>query len=112
MVRYFFVKKHLPILFRRLDFSLMFSGIEGREPLASLNMFLLALKCNPNDLFKGALGKLPLRNLAKELISEEFAFSTKVGFPVDLGLIFREVPSKDKYENYQVWYDENIGAFV
>lgn len=112
MVRYFFVKKHLPILFRRLDFSLMFSGIEGREPLASLNMFLLALKCNPNDLFEGALGKLPLRNLAKELISEEFAFSTKVGFPVDLGLIFREVPSKDKYENYQVWYDENIGAII
>ena len=112
MVRYFFVKKHLPVLFRRLDFSLMYAGIEGREPLASLNMFLLALKCKPDDLFKGALGKLPLRNLAKNLINEDFAFSTKVGFPVDLGLIFRDTPAKDKYENYQVWCDENIGAII
>ena len=39
-VRQFFVKMHLPILFRRLDFSLMYSGIE-KGPLATLDMYKL-----------------------------------------------------------------------
>ena len=110
MVRYFFVKKHLPILFRRLDFALMFSGIEGREPLASLDLFQLALKCSPDDLFRGPLGKLPLRLLAKEKLSEDFAFASKVGFPVDLGLVFRGTPSAGRHENYSIWCEENLGA--
>jgi asparagine synthase (glutamine-hydrolysing) len=110
MVRYFFIKKHLPVLFRRLDFSLMFAGVEGREPLASFKMFKLALKCGPQSLFYDTLGKLPLRNLAQELVDKDFAFATKVGFPVDLGFIFRNSPSKSKYENYSIWCDENIGA--
>lgn len=112
MVRYFFVKKHLPILFRRLDFALMFSGIEGREPLASMDMFQLALKCSPDDLFLGPLGKLPLRLLAKEKISEDFAFAQKVGFPVDLGRVFRGTPALDRHENYSIWCEENLGAIL
>ena len=38
-VRWFFIKYHMPILFRRLDFSLMAAGIEGREPLANDHLF-------------------------------------------------------------------------
>ena len=34
-----FIKYHMPILFRRLDFSLMAAGIEGREPLANDHLF-------------------------------------------------------------------------
>ena len=60
-VRQFFVKKHLPLLFRRLDFSLMYSGIEGREPLASSGMYDLAMNFNPKDLFFKSRGKFPLR---------------------------------------------------
>ena len=109
-VRYFFVKKHLPVLFRRLDFALMYSGIEGREPLASYSIFKLALRFGPENLFCGELGKLPLRILAEEKFSYDFAFSPKVGFPVDLGRIFRGMPSTDKFNNYETWCKENMEA--
>ena len=112
MVRYFFVKKHLPILFRRLDFALMFAGVEGREPLASYSMFKIALKYGPKDLFRDELGKLPLRLLAEQKISTEFAFTPKVGFPVDLGRIFNGSSSKDKYDNYLIWNNENLEAIL
>jgi len=108
MVRFFFIKKHLPVLFRRLDFALMFSGIEGREPLASLEIFKFALQCGPGELLNDSFGKLPFRLLAKKKIGEEFAFSKKVGFPVDLGMIFRNKSTKDRYENYRIWYEENM----
>lgn len=112
MVRYFFVTKHLPVLFRRLDFALMFSGVEGREPMASYNMFRLAMRCSPSDLFRGSLGKLPLRLMAAKRLDSQFAFSTKVGFPVDLGRIFRGAPAADKFQNYGIWSAENMEALL
>ena len=110
MVRYFFVAKHLPVLFRRLDFSLMYSGVEGREPFASQSMFELALRFSPQDLFRDELGKLPLRLLAQKKINGKFAFAPKVGFPVDLGRIFYGKKSKNKYKNYESWTRENLGV--
>ncbi len=108
MVRYFFVSKHLPILFRRLDFSLMYSGVEGREPFASRSIFELAMKCGPETLLRGSLGKLPLRVLAEKRISTKFAFSQKVGFPIDLGIVFENRKTLDRYDNYRTWYHHNI----
>lgn len=107
-VRQFFIKKHLPVLFRRLDFSLMFSGIEGREPFAATEVLKLALNFDPNDLFHGTLGKYPLRNLAKESLGEDFAFMPKVGFPIDLGKIIHGEESKSRSDNYILWCDENM----
>jgi asparagine synthase (glutamine-hydrolysing) len=109
MVRYFFITKHLPVLFRRLDFALMFSGVEGREPFASYSVFKLAIQCSPAYLFQDDLGKLPLRLLASKKINTAFAFSHKIGFPVDIGRIFRNIPSIDKYDNYELWTQENLG---
>lgn len=108
MVRYFFIAKHLPVLFRRLDFALMFSGVEGREPFASYSVLKLALQCSPSYLFQGDLGKLPLRLLASKKINPTFAFSHKIGFPVDIGRIFRNILSTDKYYNYELWVRENL----
>lgn len=108
MVRFFFVTKHLPILFRRLDFALMYHGVEGREPLASKAIFKLAMKCGPSSLFRGVLGKLPLRLLAEREIDSEFAFAKKVGFPIDLGLIFKNRQSLNNDENYKIWRDSNL----
>ena len=107
-VRQFFVKKHLPVLFRRLDFALMFAGVEGREPLASLELYKLALKFNPNDLFRNSLGKYPLRVIAAELKGHEFAFKPKVGFPIDANKIFYNKPSKNRFENYSTWCNKNL----
>ena len=107
-VRQFFVKKHLPVLFRRLDFALMFAGIEGREPLASTEMYKLALKFDPRDLFSRSLGKFPLRSIASDLINDEFAFREKVGFPIDIKNIIFNNKAKDRFENYSVWSDYNL----
>ena len=109
-VRYFFIKKHLPVLFRRLDFSLMFAGVEGREPLATKQMFDLAVQTNPKDLFRNNLGKLPLRLLTEKVINKKFAFTNKVGFPIDLGNIFRGNPTQDRISNYKIWCEENLQA--
>jgi asparagine synthase (glutamine-hydrolysing) len=106
-VRQFFIKKHLPILFRRLDFSLMYGGIEGREPLASFDMFKLALKFRPADLFVGSLGKYPLRKIASDSLGSEFAFREKVGFPVDIKEVFMGIKSSNRHDNYEAWCSLN-----
>jgi len=107
-VRQFFVKKHLPVLFRRLDFALMYAGIEGREPLASTEMYKLALKFDPRDLFSRSLGKFPLRSIVCDLVDDEFAFRQKVGFPIDIKSIIFNTKAKNRFENYSVWCDQNL----
>lgn len=107
-VRQFFIKIHLPVLFRRLDFSLMYSGIEGREPLASYDLFKISMKINPENLFKYKLGKFPLRKLMSDKISHEFAFSPKVGFPIDLSKIFNNKKSESVKSNYRLWQKINL----
>ncbi|MCL1124915.1 asparagine synthetase B family protein [Shewanella surugensis] len=104
-VRWFFIRYHLPILFRRLDFSLMAAGIEGREPLANIHTFHLATKISPTVLMGKHLGKMPLRNLIAPMKGNEFAFENKIGFPVDLTAIFKQTHHK---HSYQIWFEENL----
>ena len=51
-----------------------------------------------------------LRLLAEEKISSKFAFTPKVGFPVDLGRVFHGLSAINKFNNYEIWCQENIGA--
>jgi asparagine synthase (glutamine-hydrolysing) len=106
-VRQFFIKKHLPVLFRRLDFALMYGGIEGREPLASFGIFKLALMFRPSDLFTTSLGKYPLRKIVSASLGNDFAFRQKVGFPVDIKEIYLGIKSADRFENYTTWCSLN-----
>lgn len=105
-VRWFFVKYHLPILFRRLDFSLMAAGIEGREPLANKHIFDVAKRYKVNSLMLGCanLGKEPLRSLLSKYENKKFAYEKKIGFPVDLQKIYNE-PKKSSYE---IWFEKNL----
>lgn len=107
-VRQFFIKIHLPVLFRRLDFALMYSGVEGREPLASSMMFEISMRINPEDFFKKNLGKYPLRYLLSKKTDSDFAFKPKVGFPINLGNIFKNSGVLDRHANYEIWYKENL----
>lgn len=104
-VRWFFIKYHLPVLFRRLDFSLMAAGIEGREPIANSHLFDVAIKLTAADLMRDSLGKLPLRLLAEQAMGKEFAFAKKVGFPVDLTQIFR---NPKNLSSYDLWFEKNL----
>lgn len=104
-VRYFFIKYHLPILFRRLDFSLMAAGVEGREPIANMHVFKKAIKMGPDQLIGNKLGKIPLRKLVENFETPEFAYYKKIGFPVDLSKIFG---SMENNSNYQIWFEKNI----
>lgn len=103
-IRYFFVRYHLPILFRRLDFALMAAGVEGREPLATFDMFKLASRLSPHDLVNLNIGKLPLRNLLQKSHGISFAMDKKIGFPVNLSHIYSQF---DKLTNYEIWYEIN-----
>lgn len=104
-VKYFFIKFHLPILFRRLDYSLMFAGIEGREPLASKSLFYHSLMYKPNQLINNIVGKLPLREIAKKFYGKKYAYSKKIGFPVDLCIY---MGCHSKTNQYKFWFNENI----
>lgn len=109
-VRQFFLKKHLPVLFRRLDFALMYSGVEGREPFASFDLFKLSSQIDPHSLFGRGLGKFPLRTLAAQYLGQEFAFEPKTGFPVDVARIFTGTPAKGRLDNYKIWSEKNKEA--
>lgn len=104
-VRWFFIKYHMPVLFRRLDFSLMAAGIEGREPIANHHLFNIAKTLSASDLMDGGLGKFPLRKLAEQYMGKEFAFAKKVGFPVDLTKVFA---NPNKLPSYELWFQKNL----
>lgn len=107
-LRAFFVKYHLPVLFRRLDFSLMFAGIEGREPLASEALFRYACSLNPDSLFLNNQGKMPLRALLQKRSSGHLAFKPKVGFPIDVKKIITGKKALDRKEIYNSWINFNL----
>jgi len=104
-VRYFFIKHHMPVLFRRLDFALMAAGVEGRDPIANHHVFQSAIKYTHQKLMAGNLGKLPLRDLITPYKGRGFAFEKKVGFPVDLTKVFENPKSLTSYE---LWFEENL----
>lgn len=105
IVRWFFIKFHMPILFRRLDFALMAAGVEGREPIANMHTFIQAIKISPNHLMGNELGKIPLREIISSHMGREFAYEKKVGFPVDLKKVFE---NKDDLSSYELWFKENL----
>ncbi|MGD1471384.1 asparagine synthetase B family protein [Vibrio harveyi] len=108
-VRYFFIKYHMPVLFRRLDFALMAAGVEGRDPIANHHVFEAAIKFSASQLMNGSLGKLPLRGLIAPLKGDEFAYEKKVGFPVDLTKVFDNPRSLSSYE---LWFEENLKVLL
>ena len=104
-VRWFFIRYHMPILFRRLDFALMAAGVEGREPIANMHTFLQAIKFNPEDLMGNKLGKTPLREIISSFMGDGFAYESKIGFPVDLTKIFE---NNGDLSSYELWFKENL----
>jgi asparagine synthase (glutamine-hydrolysing) len=104
-VRWFFIRYHMPVLFRRLDFALMAAGVEGREPIANHHVFEVAIKQCEHELMGDVLGKMTLRNLIAQYKGQQFAFEKKVGFPVDLIKVF---PNPEKLSSYDLWFKENL----
>lgn len=111
MVRQFFIKHHLRILFRRLDFSLMSSGVEGREPLASKILFEFAMRVKSKSLIQKDIGKKPLRDISQKYYGKDFAYSKKIGFPINLKRIFNE-PQFSSYNNYDIWFKKNLEILI
>ncbi|MFA0479619.1 asparagine synthetase B [Vibrio splendidus] len=104
-VRWFFIRYHMPVLFRRLDFALMAAGIEGREPIANMHTFLKSIKLSPDSLMLENVGKKPLRDLIIPFMGKDFAYDKKVGFPVDLTKIF---DNENNLSSYELWFSENL----
>ena len=104
-VRWFFIRYHMPVLFRRLDFSLMAAGVEGREPIANSHVFNICKTMTCSDLMYRDLGKRPLREQVEGYMGAEFAFEKKVGFPVDLTKVFNSTEPKTSYD---LWFEKNL----
>lgn len=104
-IRWFFIRFHMPVLFRRLDFSLMAAGVEGREPIANSHLFEICKTLDCSDLLLRNLGKRPLREELAKYMGSEFAFERKVGFPVDLKEVF---DSADGKTSYDLWFEKNL----
>ncbi|MBS9898249.1 asparagine synthetase B [Vibrio alginolyticus] len=104
-VRWFFIRYHMPVLFRRLDFALMAAGVEGREPIANMHTFVKSIKFSPDSLMNEFVGKKPLRDLITPFMGKEFAYDKKVGFPVDLTKIF---DNQNNRSSYELWFSENL----
>jgi len=104
-VRWFFIRYHMPVLFRRLDFSLMAAGVEGREPIANMHLFSLAAKMSANTLVGQILGKLPLRDIIAYYKGNKFSYEKKVGFPVDLTKVFK---NENQLGSYELWFEKNL----
>jgi len=107
-VKAFFIKYHLPILLRRLDFSLMSGGVEGREPFISKDVFFESLKYNQNDLIDKIHGKKPLRKILEKYMGKNFPYRKKIGFPVKLNKIFYNDLNNKNKKNYDLWFEKNI----
>jgi asparagine synthase (glutamine-hydrolysing) len=105
MVRWFFIRYHMPILFRRLDFALMAAGVEGREPIANYHVFKMCKEILAKDLMSNNLGKKPLRDILSRHMGKKFSFEEKIGFPVDLTKIFDNPNNKTSYE---LWFNKNL----
>ena len=105
LVRWFFIRFHMPILFRRLDFSLMAAGVEGREPIANYHIFNIASKMSSKKLMGNSLGKMPLRKIISKYKGDGFAYDKKIGFPVDLTKVFE---NEENLSSYDLWFKENI----
>lgn len=103
-VRWFFIRYHMPVLFRRLDFSLMAAGIEGREPIANIHLFNEAKTMGPTQLMGNNIGKLPLREISASIYGRDFAYEKKIGFPVDIKRIYNDSSARGSYE---IWFDKN-----
>jgi asparagine synthase (glutamine-hydrolysing) len=86
----------------------MYAGIEGREPLARLDIFKLAMQIDPADFFARGVGKFPLRLIAAAEFGDVFAFATKVGFPIDLKQMYCGETSRDRADNYRIWRAANL----
>ena len=110
-VKYFFIKIHLPILLRRLDFALMSEGIEGREPFLSREIFHESMKYKKNEVVSKNIGKIPLRKIAKRYFGGDFASFKKVGFPIDMSKIVK-YRKKVSLSNYNLWFRLNKKMFM
>lgn len=104
-VRWFFIRYHMPILFRRLDFALMAAGVEGREPIANIHLFNVCKELSSDMLMKNGHGKAPLRDLLSNYKGVDFSYEKKVGFPVDMTKIFE---NKKNHSSYELWFEKNL----
>ena len=104
-VRWFFIRYHMPVLFRRLDFSLMAAGIEGREPIANSHLFDICKSLSSDVLMVEGLGKEPLRRLLSKFMGKNFSYEPKVGFPVNVKNIFE---NPRNLSSYDLWFSKNM----
>ncbi len=107
-ISYFFLKYHLHGLLRRLDNSTMLNSIEARVPFCDHRI----VEYVHNSSFKWKMGenvKQPLKRIFADKIPKKIINRKKIGFPVDLGQIFKNSKKKNFYDQ---WMEFNLEKFT
>lgn len=102
IVKSFFQIDHLRGLLTRLDRATMQNSVEGRVPFCDHRLVEYMFNIKFEERVVAGVAKAPLKKYAIGRIPDELIQRKKVGFPVDLALLF------DAEEGFGPWVQHNL----
>jgi len=102
IVKSFFQIDHLRGLLTRLDRATMQNSLEGRVPFCDHRLAEYMFNIKYEERVVAGVAKSPLKKYARGRIPDELIQRKKVGFPVDLALLF------DAEEGFGPWVKHNL----
>ena len=102
----FFIKFHLPVLLRRMDFASMAAGKEARVPFVDKSLFNYLYRSNPKVKINKNYSKIPLRNYAKKRNLDFLLKRKKIGFSAKINFNNNNL---DEYSNFRNIVISNLG---
>jgi len=82
----FFIKFHLPVLLRRMDFASMAAGKEARVPFVDKSLFNYLYRSDHKFKINNHYSKIPLRNYAKKRKLDFILDRKKIGFSAKINI--------------------------
>ena len=108
IVGHYFQTTHLQGLLRRLDNSTMLCSVEARVPFVDHRLVEL-MAGTPFEWKMGNSFKEPLKRIFSDILPKKIIDRKKVGFPVPMSSIFKNVPGKKEMDS---WLDFNINELT
>lgn len=103
----FFQVAHLHGLLRRLDNSTMRCSVEGRVPFVDYRLVERMAGVPFDYRCKDGVAKAPLKRVFADLVPREIIDRPKVGFPVDLAVVFEGYRAETE-SPMDAWFRYNL----
>lgn len=102
----FFIKFHLPVLLRRMDFASMAAGKEARVPFVDKSLFNYLYRSDHRIKINNQYSKIPLRNYAKKRKLDFILERKKIGFSAKININNNTL---NEYNNFRNIVISNLG---